>query len=138
MERLLLNICITSPSLGEEIDTAKVRLMIRLHDAGEILMGDLPPSVDDPRARQQKARGEPLAVTMLTQHLAEPVQSELRQLHHLYEVRSGKEALLTKWLDIVQGNDFALVYQLYETIPTRTEKAYHIRTRVRSSCILIN
>ena len=46
-----------------------------------------------------------------------------------HETRTGKEALFTKWLDVVQGNDFALLHHLYETIPTRTEQAYHIRSR---------
>jgi hypothetical protein len=133
MEDILLEILVTAPNLSRQIIPGDVALMIRVHDMAEIIVGDVPCSVDDPATKRRKERGEPLAAVMMTRNLGDPARSHLRASHVRYEKRAStdREALLTKWIDVMQGNRFALAHNLYETILDPPAQQKHVTDRIK-------
>lgn len=111
-----------------EVNKRTMEAMIMLHDAREIYAGDLWFGNQDPILRQGKKMKEERAGYILTRNLQDPARSEIRSLFDRYTNRdpTDKEAAMTKWLDEVQANRFALTHNLYETIASPEEKFNHI------------
>ncbi|MEK7517213.1 MAG: hypothetical protein AAB583_01585 [Patescibacteria group bacterium] len=98
------------PTLSSDVDIETAEHMIYLHDAGEILVGDLTHNRDDyyDLYNRWKSR-ERAAFRLLTKAIEdEGIKKQARELYKRYVVQdsSDKEALLTRLIDMDQGSRF--------------------------------
>ncbi len=114
--------------LRSEVDIDVVHGIIMTHDEAEIIAGDLWFGINDPELRKRKIHKETVAARYFRRQLPEPAGSTLFGYYERYVARDpkDKEALLTKWLDCVQANRFALKHSLYATIQDPEVRVVHI------------
>lgn len=96
--------------LSSDIDIATVEHMIYIHDAGEVIVGDLTYGRDDyTRIHDKWKNKERAAFRLLTQQIEdEELKRESRRLYQRYILKrkDDKEALLTDFIDKDQGARF--------------------------------
>ena len=98
------------PTLSSDVNVPTIKHMIYLHDAGEILVGDLTHNRDDyyDLYDRWKTR-EHAAFRILTKEIKdENIKNQSRQLYKRYVTQNptDKEALLTRLIDTDQGLRF--------------------------------
>lgn len=110
MFRLLSDINNSCPTLSSEVNMEDVQHMIYIHDAGEIIVGDLTHDRDDYDALYPRWKSrEHAAVRLMTRRIEEKeVMFKARSLYKRYATKKpdDKEALLTDFIDKLQGLRF--------------------------------
>jgi len=121
------------PNIAREIDFTTVNNMIYLHDAGEILTGDLclsRPDFDEVKNGHKKR--EKAAMRYLIRSIDNPQTKQMvSQLARRYLQNSptDRESLLARLVDKIQALHFGLEH-VYPSPKTNEEK-YHVARAVR-------
>ena len=107
---ILSDINKSCPTLSSEVSMEDVRHMIYIHDAGEIIVGDLTHNRDDYGALYPRWKSrEHAAVRLITRKIEDKeVMLKARSLYTRYAAKKpdDKEALLTDFIDKLQGLRF--------------------------------
>lgn len=121
------------PHLAIEIDFETVTHMIYLHDAGEIITGDLCLSrpdyttIKDSHKRKEKAALRYLVSTIDNPDTKELVERLARRYHR--NQQDDRESLMSRLIDKVQALRFGLI-NVYPTPKTNEEKV-HVSRAIR-------
>lgn len=120
MLQILQDLRDTLVYLPQEISVRDATIMIILHDSGEIVVGDVPGYGVERQNQKNKKRKkiEPKAAEkfILEKVQDEEIREEFRRLYHRFQGQApgDREAILTKWLDKLQGTTFVGVKNVFD------------------------